>query len=277
MKPIIALTCTQAWLAATKHLQSQPEQKDYTLILEVANPLALPAGDKLIYKTVDAFLAKYEGHSINTIINTIFPASLYRRYGPDEVLRRFAAIVPRITDHPDCGWGSYARRLTANRTDKKGIEFSPLQAIIEKLQRQLATNGPMRAAYELNLIDPILDIPIYDSTSDRKFIRGGPCLSHLSFKLKADRTLLLTAFYRSHHYVQRALGNLYGLAWLQHFVAQKIGIATAELVCISSMATLETEGGWSRAQINSLLKHCEALSKPTELPVAYAAKPETNV
>lgn len=272
MKPISAPTCTQAWLAAATHLQLQPEQKDYTLILEVTTPLALPNADKQIYQTVDAFLAKHGGPSLNTVINTIFPAALYRRYGPDDVLKRFAMIVPRIADHPDSGWGSYARRLTATKTDSKGREFSPLEAVIEKLEKQLKTQGPMRAAYELNLIDPIVDIPIYDSTTDRKLTRGGPCLSHLSFKLKADQRLLLTAFYRSHHYVERALGNLYGLAWLQHFVAERLGLPAAELVCISSMATLDTDGGWSKAAINALLKKCRELSNLPDEPDAAVAR-----
>ncbi len=263
MTPISAATCTQAWLAAASHLQRLPEQRDYTMVLEVAQPLAMTDEDKQIYTTVDTFLAKHKAHSINTVINTIFPASLYQRFGPDEVLSRYAAVVPRITDHPDYKWGTYAMRLTG-RKDTDGKQFSPLQTVIDKLQQQLRTKGPMRAAYEINLIDPLLDIPIYDSTTDRKRPRGGPCLSHLSFKLKSDRKLLLTGFYRSHHYVQRALGNLCGLAWLQHFVAQKLGLETAELVCISSMACLETEGGWSKTKVAALIKRCRQLSSLPE-------------
>lgn len=263
MTPISAKTCTQAWLAGATHLQRQPEQRDYTLILEVANPLALPDEDKRVYEAVDAFLAKHGGHAINTVVNTIFPASLYQRHGPDEVLKRYSAIVPRISEHPDYCWGTYAMRLTGKK-DANGNEFSPLQSVIDKLQQQLKTAGPMRAAYEINLVDPLLDIPIYDSTTDRKRTRGGPCLSHLSFKLKSDRKLLLTGFYRSHHYIQRALGNLCGLAWLQHFVAQKLGLETAELVCISSMACLETEGGWNKTEIDALLKRCHRLSSAAQ-------------
>lgn len=269
MTPISAKTCTQAWLAGATHLQTQPEQRDYTLILEVSNPLVLSDEDKLVYEAVDAFLAKHDGHSINTVVNTIFPAGLYQRHGPDEVLKHYRAITPRIVEHqqPDRGWGSYAMRLTG-RKDANGTDFSPLQSVIDKLQQQLKTTGPMRSAYEINLIDPLLDIPIYDSTTDRKRPRGGPCLSHLSFKLKSDRKLLLTAFYRSHHYIQRALGNLCGLAWLQHFVAQKLGIETAELVCISSMACLDTEGGWSKKEMDALLKRCRRLSAPVSKPQA---------
>lgn len=269
MTPISAATCTQAWLAGASHLQRQSEQRDYTLVLEVAQPLAMTDEDKQIYTAVDSFLAKHNAHSINTVINTIFPAGLYLRYGPDEVLSRYAAVVPRITAHPDYCWGTYAMRLTSKKgTD--GRQFSPLQTVIDKLQQQLRTKGPMRAAYEIDLIDPLLDIPIYDSTTDRKRTRGGPCLSHLSFKLKSDRKLLLTGFYRSHHYVQRALGNLYGLAWLQHFVAQKLELETAELVCISSMACLETEGGWTKTKVAALIKRCRSLSSLREDAPAVA-------
>jgi hypothetical protein len=98
-------------------------------------------------------------------------------------------------------------------------ELNPLADLIQKLSRQVATSGPKHAAYELGILD--VDIPIYDPCSDGRRTMGGPCLSHLSFKLKDDARLVLTAFYRSHHYIRRALGNLFGLAWLQHFVATR--------------------------------------------------------
>jgi hypothetical protein len=49
----------------------------------------------------------------------------------------------------------------------------------------------------------------------------------------------VTGVYRSHYYVQRALGNLFGLAHLQHFIAQETGQKMGPLVCHSSMAQLD--------------------------------------
>lgn len=72
---------------------------------------------------------------------------------------------------------------------------------------------------------------------------------------------MLTAFYRSHFYVQRALGNLFGLAHLQNFVAEQAGLEQASLVCISSMAQLDINGGhWTKDEIRDLIRRChEAL------------------
>ena len=84
-----------------------------------------------------------------------------------------------------------------------------------KAEQAGQANGGKRAAYELGTVDPFTDIPIYDPGRDRLPIMGGPCLSHVSVKLTSEHTVHLTGFYRSHWYVQRALGNLLGLAHLQ--------------------------------------------------------------
>jgi hypothetical protein len=69
--------------------------------------------------------------------------------------------------------------------------------------------------------------------------------------------LLLTAFYRSHYYVQRALGNLLGLAHLQNFVAEQAGLAVGPLVCISSMAQLDVSSGqWGKNDVKNLINEC---------------------
>jgi hypothetical protein len=271
MKLISAQTSTEAWLKGALHLKTQPKNTDYTLILEIADAMHISDEEKKIYAAVDKFLISHKAHSLHTVINTIFPVGIYIRSGPEKVLEHYAEIVPQIKAHPDNAWGTYAGRLIGKRKDQKGKEFMPLDALIQKLRKQLKTKGPMRSAYEMNLIDPLLDIPIYDSTTDRGRPRGGPCLSHLSFKLKPDRKLMLTAFYRYHYYSQRALGNLYGLAWLQEFVASSVGLERAELVCISSMATLEKEKNWSKSDMDKLLERCLKMGKyslgTTEKPV----------
>jgi hypothetical protein len=128
-----------------------------------------------------------------------------------------------------------------SRIDNGGNEVRPLEYLIEKLRCQVKVRAPKRAIYEVNLVEPFLDIPIYDGGSDKGYQMGGPCLSHLSFKLKEDRSLILTALYRSHWYTERALGNFFGLALLQDFVAKEAGIKSAEFVCLSTMAVLDNE------------------------------------
>ena len=268
MFPVSTATCAEAWLMAANHLRSCTDWRDYTVVLEVQQPMSLPPPDRAIHDLMNDFLIKRAGLSMSTVVNTIFPAGLYGRNGSTGFLETYPKLWPHLEEHPDIKgrWGTYARRIT-HRKDKNGKVINPLTTLIEKLRKQLKTPGPLRAAYELSTIEPFVDLPIFDNSTDAGYTMGGPCLSHLSFKLTTDHRLMLTAFYRSHYYVQRALGNLYGLAWLQHFVAEQLGIGTAQLVCHSSMAQLDTlakkEGiaGWTNGDVTGLLTECSLLMK----------------
>lgn len=86
---------------------------------------------------------------------------------------------------------------------------------------------------------------------------GGPCLSHISFKAERGGKLHLTAVYRLHYYVQRAYGNLLGLARLQTFVAEQAGLTVGSLVCHSTRAELEVgrhgQAKWTKREVDSLI------------------------
>jgi hypothetical protein len=121
----------------------------------------------------------------------------------------------------------------------------------------------MRAVYEVSLVeneDLLTDIPLYRADTDSRRIRGGPCLSHLSFKLMPEGKVMLTAIYRSHYYIQRALGNLLGLAQLLTFVATEVGVDVGSLVCHSTYAVIDTDGGWARTDAERLIEHCKRIA-----------------
>lgn len=260
MKPIQADTCVDAWLQGCDHLlrREQDAWRDYNLVSEIANPLSLPAGDRAVVETLSAFLIERGGLPFSTVVNTIFPAQLYQRHGTVGVYERYVTdVLPQVLKHPDCSWGTYAQRILC-RVDPDGTEFSPLKVLIAKLKSQLAISGTNRGTYEMGTLDPVLDIPIYDpASSDRTRPNGGPCLSHISVKLTADHRLMLTGFYRSHYWIQRTLGNLFGLAHLQNFIAQEAGLKLGPLVCHSSMAQLELSSKkWGTGQVRDLIARC---------------------
>ena len=96
MKPIIADTCTKAWLQAIRHLSNCDSWRDYTLVLEISEPMRLPPEDRAVYDIVDSFLAEKTTIRISTVINTIFPATLFAR--EFEVFGRQSAFQqPQIT------------------------------------------------------------------------------------------------------------------------------------------------------------------------------------
>jgi hypothetical protein len=259
MTAIEADTCVDAWLQACTFLLDQPEWRSYTIVLEIADPLALPSRDRALHDIVDEFLRRKNGLPISTVVNTIFPAQLYERHGAAGVYKRYPALHPKIQCHDDArNWGTYAMRMI-ERTDHKGKVIHPLQDLVAKISGQAKLSGGKRAAYELGTVDLFADIPIYEPGSDRAPILGGPCLSHVSVKLTPEHAVHLTGFYRSHYYVQRALGNFLGLAHLQHFIAQEAGIEMGPLVVHSSMAQLDTLGGhWGTADVRKLIERCVA-------------------
>src|SRR5208282_2941562 len=186
MKPIEASTCVDAWLQGCDYLltQEQDDWRAYNIVSEIANPIALPPGERAVVDFLNRFLTERGGLPFNTVVNTIFPAQLYQRHGAAGVYDRYVLdVLKHVLDHPDCKWGTYAQRILC-RKDRDGTEFSPLKELVAKLKCQLAICGTNRGTYELGLLDPVLDIPIYDpGSSDRSRPNGGPCLSHISVKL----------------------------------------------------------------------------------------------
>jgi thymidylate synthase len=146
------------------------------------------------------------------------------------------------------------------RQNRAGERINPLAIVIEKLQRQVRTSGPLRSAYEISLVEVFADLPIHDPAFDARRTLNQPCLVHLSFKLREHNGIMLTALYRSHYYIRRTLGNLLGLAQLLSFVAKEAGLKAEGLVCHSTFARLEMDGGWTVRQINELVADCNRLA-----------------
>lgn len=219
--------------------------------------MALRPEEKQIVETLNGFLTDHGGMPFNTVVNTIFPAQLYARHGAVGVYDKYLTeIYPKIKQHPDCSWGTYAHRILC-RSNSDGSTVYPLRDLVEKIKVQLGLPGPNRAVYELGVIDLFADIPIYEPREDRTRPIGGPCLSHISFHLGPDRKLMLTGLYRSHWYIQRALGNLFGLAHLLHFVASEVGLTVGSLTCVSTMAQLDVQANkWGKNAVRDLIGRC---------------------
>lgn len=256
-------TSADTWLKAAELLWGCHERVAYNVILDIADPVTVTDSDFALLNTVDTFLRRYpKAKPLTTVAGTIFPVGHYARYGTDGVYERFPNAYPKM----EKGWGCYAMRIL-RRKGKTDDDINPLKLMVEKMRRQL-TKTRMRAIYELGTMDEeIYDIPIYAPATDACQTRGRqPCLSHLSFKIMPDDRVMLTVMYRYHYYVGKALGNLIGLGQLQKFVADQVGLAVGPLVCHSTYATLDTEGGWKVPDVEALLTRCKATR-----PIANAA------
>jgi len=254
--PIEAKTCVEAWLKAVNLLATMPDRCAYNVILDIENPVAMTDLDRRIVQAVDGFLTAHEADPVASVAATIFPASDYRRNGVKGAFEDFPErTYPKLSTR----WGTYAGRMLRH-TGKNGKPFNPLEVTIEKLRAQSKRKSPLRGIYEVGLTDMLTDVPIFDPALDSKRTMGQPCLAHLSFKLR-EKGVMLTALYRNHYYVQRALGNLIGLSQLLYFVARESGLAARSLVCHSTFARLDTDKGWSFTAVKELLNELNELAR----------------
>lgn len=242
MKPRIV----PAWLAATQHLELHGRECR-NIVLEIAQPHELPAGDRVALDKVDAALiANTEDLCITTVATTIFPQRMYARLGADKFRDHFLKVMKRAKKKGT--WGTYAMRMLERRGKVAGSTFNPLEQVIEKLKYASTVGQGFKSNYEMgvHLVEDLdeteyevaAELPTWESATDGAKPLNIPCLSHLTFKM-IEGCLELTAIYRSHYYGTRALGNLVGLSQLQRYVATQAGLKIGTLTCISTHAVLD--------------------------------------
>ena len=194
MVPIIGVTREETWLKAIEHLTNKAKNSlEYNLIMEVGRPNFSNGKSREIRKQFDNFLLKNSNlYSVNTVAETIFPATEYKLHGMDGVTEIYPEeIFPKIRRCPGNARGTYAYRIVRG-INAKGEKCNPLGKVIKNLKSQIAKNNGIRCAFELSL-DQVETISIHRNDS---VTRGFPCLSHLSFKLDQDRKAIhLTALY----------------------------------------------------------------------------------
>lgn len=215
-------TCASAWLAATNYLIREGDEA-YNLIVDIDDPVTHTNQDAAAIMEVDKFLRAHGANPIVTVANTIFPNELARsatgKQLREEYLRRYNRF--------EKGWGQYFERMVRWPADGS----DQLHDLIDRLRaQQEKERGRFHNIYELAIFDP---------PKDAHLPLKRQCLSFLSFKLHPARGLTLTAVYRNHYYIARALGNFIGLGNLMRYVAGQAGLDVGPLTCISTHAQLD--------------------------------------
>lgn len=249
------------WLAATRSLNATAQKTDRNFVLEITSPAILAGSDLQVINEVDATLRKKaDGVGVFTVAGTIFPQGPYLRFGRPDFYKRYLDSMK--SGKRQGTWGTYAMRMMDRAHPKSRKTNNPLETIVRKLQTT-KVERKIQSAYELGVHDvsDLLDgevgceLPIYEPAIDGGRANNIPCLSHLSFKLiPAKGAVDLTAVYRSHHYAQRALGNLVGLSQLLHFVSKESGYDPGVLTCISTLAHLDVRSFGGAGAATALLK-----------------------
>lgn len=250
----------QTWVAAARALHQEPNRTALNYILEISTPCAVDPADKLVYASVDKALRTFtEDLTLGTVASTIFPDRMYRKHGRPSFYTHYLTAIKR--GKKASSWGTYAWRMIERKDSLSGQVFNPLERIVRKL-RSSKNGSEWKAVYELGLLQPEdlvateeggpwCELPITEPKGLQN--RNLPCLSHISIKL-LDGKVHLTAFYRSHHYATRALGNLIGLSRIQSFLAKESGFEVGSLTCISSLAHLDVIAFGNTGATTALLK-----------------------
>jgi hypothetical protein len=246
----------EAWIACIESFLGADNVSRFNLVVGIRDPVALNPSDQRICMLVDRFLRSHSSLPLITVANTIFPGGFYRDGGAQAVYEEF----PKIYDVAKEGWGTYAGRLFVDKVDMKAGYFTRIERLVDKLRTNAKAKG-MRASYEVDVLDTIEDeeISTYCASTDAGLGIGQPCLAHLSFKLHSDKTVSLTAVYRSQYYIAKALGNFIGLGQLLAFVAAEADLKPGYLVCHSTLAELDlnnTRSRWARGDIRKLIDQC---------------------
>jgi uncharacterized protein (DUF3820 family) len=259
------------WMAALDHLELS-KGRYRNLLLEIESPEALTKADRAVIDLVDPVLHKYGETNVMTVAGTIFPFGLYKKAGPKDLPARFLAIMARakVKGH----WGTYAMRLMSRPGKKPRETINPLYEVVRKLKKASTDGVGYNSNYELGVHAPedlfsediACEVPLYNPAEDRGKISNYPCLSHLTFKLVDRKELELTAIYRSHYYIQRALGNLIGLAQLMRFVALEAGLKVGRLTCISTDAHLDVQNWGGTVIARALVAQLKAAADAEPAP-----------
>ncbi len=243
--------CAAAWRDAVRAVDAAPGHQAYNVIIDVSDPVASATVAHPGIAAVDAFLTP-RAKPIDTVANTIFPASLYMRHGAPAFFDVFSTrVLPKVRRGER--WSGYYFERMTNYPVLAGDPPNQLWDIVTRMK-----NGSVKALnkFELSLFDPVRDV---DNSP-----YGGQCLSFLSFKVVpgTPRKLILTAQYRNHYYVEKLLGNLIGLGRLMSFVAREAGLAVGPLTVVSTHATIDQPGGASRTELKTLLDQFDQTMVP---------------
>lgn len=234
--------CARAWREAVRLVDAKPGHEAYNVLIDISDPIAGASTAHPGVAAVDAVLAA-RAKPVETVANTIFPASFYYRYGAPEFFDVFSEkVLPKVRGSQRWSGYYFERMFAFPAAD--GRPKNQIWEIVERLK-----NEKVRALnkFELSLFDPERDV------DDSPY--GGQCLSFLSFKVipEKPRTLTLTAQYRNHYYIEKLLGNLIGLGRLMAFVGRETGLSVGPLTVLSTHATIDQPKGMLRADLAALL------------------------
>lgn len=243
--------CASAWREAVRVVDKQSGHAAHDVIIGVTDPIVNTGRQNPQIDLVNDFLSEH-AKPIETVANTIFPSSIYRRHGAPDFFDAFHTRVLPKTCRNKRWSGYYFERMTCSAQP----EVEPVNPLWDIVTRIRDPKVKALNKYELSVFDPARDV---DNSP-----YGGQCLSHLSFKVVQgqQQTLRLAAMYRNHFYIEKLLGNLIGLGRLLEFVARECDLKVGPLTIFSTHAEIDQPKTVKRADITAMLHGFDQMGTP---------------
>lgn len=238
-KLLTAPSIVGAWIAGLDDLGANGRQSN-DLLIEATRPDD-NSGDQAVIDTLDRFLVARGWQDTLTVANTIFPSALAASSATrGDLYDRYQRMLPRLRRAtPKNSKGIYFERLISYPLQSDPARSNQIETAIQGLHGAHRPGG-LHHAYELQVFCPGKDLRP----------RGFPCLSSISLHVDGP-SLRLSATYRNQYYVQKALGNILGLSWLQRFIANEAGLRQGPIVMHAFHA--QVDPGVSGQNLDSLL------------------------
>src|SRR5713226_1154806 len=97
-------SCARAWVAAASAIIGSNDE-GYNVVIDVENPVNHDERDNEVIKFVDSFLRAKDQNPIITVVNTIFPQSLYQQHGSPAFYDEYLKTYDKLTESKR--WGRY--------------------------------------------------------------------------------------------------------------------------------------------------------------------------
>lgn len=251
IEPVQSLS--EAWLRTLQYTAAQKNGRAVHVVATVTQPGVEIDG---VRTTIDAFLNEHGCQSVETVAETIFPASLYTPppfdWAPgiakdkeaelDEAATRlydaYLDILPLVVSvHANRRGTYFGRMITYPGREVGGV--NQLDARVRRLRSEANAGRRTNNTLDMDLAADALDdsflpgLQEYSENDNRT--RGFPCLTHIDFTLHEGRLHAL-AVYRHQYLVEKAYGNLVGLSSLMSFLSQQTGCELGELAMHATFA-----------------------------------------
>lgn len=214
---IQSANCITAWRDACWYILQSGD--GFNMMVHIHTPLNYTSA-QIAEITNSGLISK---QAIEDVVNTIFPFKLHSRNvaltnsGFYDLHERIYLRGKTMHSKNRGRWGNYFLRFTKFGAQKK----NQLQAIIDGINNR---SNNQAACY-------MMHVSSIDYDNNTRVI-GNPCLQYVQFGVY-NGSLNMTAVYRNHDFLTKALGNYIGLSNLLKFVCDQTGSNMGSLSCQS--------------------------------------------